>query len=82
MADAYGKTVDRMPLANFNGRNWATEMTSVCDRGLCKLVNCEKGAEVCMTVGNGPAADIRTAIESEMRFMTSPVAELAPTVQR
>jgi hypothetical protein len=82
VADAYGKTAIRTPLPNFNGPNWATEMKVVCDRGLCKLVNCEKGAEVCMTVGNGPAADIRTAIESEMRFMTSPVAELAPTVQR
>jgi hypothetical protein len=81
VADAYGKTADRMPLANFNGRNWATEMKVVCARGLCKLVNCEKGAEVCMTVGNGPAADIRTAIESEIDLMTNPVAEHAPTVR-
>ena len=82
MADAYGKTAIRTPLPNLNGPNWATEMEVVCDRGLCKLVNCEKGAEVSMTVGNGPAADIRTAIESEIDLMTNPVAELAPTVQR
>lgn len=82
MADAYGKTAIRTPLPNFNGPNWAREMKVVCDRGLCKLVNCEKGAELSMTVGHGPAAEVRTAIESEMRFMTNPVAEHAPTVQR
>jgi hypothetical protein len=71
-----------MPLANSNARNEATEMAGVCARSLCNLVNCKKGAEVSMTVGNGPAAEVRTAIESEMRFMTNPMAEHAPTAQR